>query len=295
MGYSARYHVASLVAVFIALAIGILIGAALGSDVVSGTADTLEKDLAEDLEQLRAERLALEEELDFERGFSAQIAPAVVANRLVGEEIALIGLGNVDTGALTDDVEAALEPTLGTLTEVARVREPPDADALIEALLSEGQVSESDDPLELAANRAGRRLAGRGPLGEIRSTLLVSSSGDPEGIDGAVIARARPEELSGREEREVDALEEGLIRGLQEVGVEVVGVEREDTEPSSMEFFQGQGLPTVDNVDTLPGRVALALALDGAAGNFGVKETADSLLPQLIGAPDNAASNGAGG
>ena len=40
MGYSARYHVASLAAVFLALAIGILIGAEFGDDVVSGARRT---------------------------------------------------------------------------------------------------------------------------------------------------------------------------------------------------------------------------------------------------------------
>ena len=82
MGYSSRYHVASLAAVFIALAIGILIGAALGSDVISGTAENLEEDLSEDLDEVRAENADLRDELEFEQGFSAQIAPAVVAERL---------------------------------------------------------------------------------------------------------------------------------------------------------------------------------------------------------------------
>jgi hypothetical protein len=37
LGYSARYHAASLVAVFLALAVGILIGAGLGDNLVSDT------------------------------------------------------------------------------------------------------------------------------------------------------------------------------------------------------------------------------------------------------------------
>ena len=46
MGYSARYHAASLAAVFLALAVGILIGVGFGSDIVTGTADDLEQSLA---------------------------------------------------------------------------------------------------------------------------------------------------------------------------------------------------------------------------------------------------------
>ena len=42
MGYSARYHAASLAAVFLALAIGILIGAQWGSDVLNSTREDLD-------------------------------------------------------------------------------------------------------------------------------------------------------------------------------------------------------------------------------------------------------------
>ena len=64
MGYSARYHAASLAAVFLALAIGILIGVGFGSDIVSGTADDLERSLQADLEEKSAQIDSLENELD---------------------------------------------------------------------------------------------------------------------------------------------------------------------------------------------------------------------------------------
>ena len=48
MGYSGRYHAASLAAVFVALAIGILIGVGLADDVVSGASQELEDSLRND-------------------------------------------------------------------------------------------------------------------------------------------------------------------------------------------------------------------------------------------------------
>ena len=117
-------------------------------------------------------------------------------------------------------------------------------------------------------------------------------SGNPEGLDGVVVARARPEELSAREEADMDVLETGEINGLRAAGVGVVGAEREDTEPSSIDYFDEQGLATVDNIEQLPGKVALVLALDGVEGNFGVKDTADSLLPDLIEPAPTVGANG---
>ena len=294
MGYSSRYHVASLAAVFIALAIGILIGAALGSDIVSGTAENLEEGLSEDLDEVGAENSRLRQDLDFERRFSERLAPAVIDDRLAAQEIALIGLGDVDTATLRDDLAGALGPAGAELTQVGSARMPPAEDELTGALLTQRQAQAPEEELlGLAGERAGRLLAGRGELpGDLRATLMSEYSGNPEGLDAVVVARARPDDLSARESGAVDQFETGIIRGLRDAGVRVVGAEREDTDPSSIEFFDAQGLATVDNIDQLPGKVALVLALDGADGDFGVKDTADSLLPDLIEPSPTVGANG---
>src|SRR5882757_1413247 len=109
MGYSSRYHAASLAAVFLALAVGILIGVGFGSDLVNGTADDLEKSLHSDLDAQNAKIDDLESQLASERKFSAAVAPAVVENRLRDRQIAIVAFGGLDD-ALADDVRNALEP-----------------------------------------------------------------------------------------------------------------------------------------------------------------------------------------
>ena len=64
MGYCARYHVASLAAVFLALAVGILIGAAFGADVLEDVGQDLEESLKGDLDDANAQIDDLEDELD---------------------------------------------------------------------------------------------------------------------------------------------------------------------------------------------------------------------------------------
>ena len=51
-----------------------------------------------------------------------------------------------------------------------------------------------------------------------------------------------------------------------------------------MPWYADRGLSSVDDVDLVGGRVALALALAGADGSFGVKKTAQDLLPKPSGA-----------
>lgn len=287
MGYSSRYHAASLAAIFVALAIGILIGAALGADLISGTAQSLEDDLGEDLDRLRAENADLRDEADFQSSLSDQLYPAVVDNRLTGQRIALIGLGDVDTAGLRDDVQTMLENTGAELVEVASLREPPDADRLIDSLVgSRASALGRDEALRLAARRAGRHIVGRGSGPDNALNILLSSfSGDATGIRGVLLAQGPRGEWSMREERDVEILEEGLIQGMTGEGVRVVGVEREDDEDTSIAFFEDLGIPSVDDIDRIAGKVAAVLALDGADGSFGTKDSADTLLPELIDPP----------
>jgi hypothetical protein len=80
------------------------------------------------------------------------------------------------------------------------------------------------------------------------------------------------------------ALESGLIRGAAGVKVPIVGVEASATQPSQVPWYQGQGISSVDDLDSTAGRAALAYALAGSHGSFGVKGTANSLLPTVVGA-----------
>jgi Copper transport outer membrane protein, MctB len=73
-------------------------------------------------------------------------------------------------------------------------------------------------------------------------------------------------------------------------------VEATETRPSGVPFYRRQGLATVDSIDTRTGRLAAALVLAGApTGSYGVKDTADQILPQEIEPVQPAATTGAGG
>ncbi len=283
MGYSARYHAASLAAVFLALAVGILVGVGFGSDVLTGTAESLERSLREDLDRYRSQVDDLQAQLDEQGEFSRLAYPALVDGRLRGKEIAVVALGDLDDG-LAGDVRAALQTSDGTLSEVAVVREPPDFDAL--AALSRGGPGNPlsrGEAFDRTVRRAGSLLVQGGRrFADLRGTLFSRYSGEPGDVDAVVVVRARPPEMPQREADQTDALESGLIEALAAQRIPVVGVERTDTSESSIEFFGGDATASVDDVNRLPGKVALVYTLDCAEGDYGVKETADGLLPDLL-------------
>lgn len=288
MGYSGRYHAASLAAVFIALAIGILIGVGLGHKVVSGTTKNLEQSLKSDLASARGRADDLQGQLNRQNEFEQQAFPALAGRVLRGDRIAVVALG-----ALPDDIKGDVQevvgpdsPTGAALAEVAVVREPPDLSAIAAAAPkgSEGsKVARDRTALTSVAKRMGRSLVFGGPtFKRFRGAMLDQVSGRPGGIDGVIVIRQQPTDLAQHQASETATLESGIMAGLKDTQAPVVGSERTDTQPSSISFFTSNGATaTVDSVDLISGRVALVYALNGTEGNYGVKATADRLLPAL--------------
>ena len=286
MGYSARYHVASLAAVFLALAIGILVGAEFGGEVLSDTRKSLERSLVNNLEESREEVNRLGDELDRSREFGQRVYPVLVGDRLFGDRVGLIGFGGLDAG-LVDDVESALAPTSAELVGIGVLRRPPQIESLGRAFEGTrfGSIAEDPEQMQALGTALGRRLAaGGGPLERLRSELFSRASGSFANLDQVLIAYREPDP-EGIEEEHAEAsenLERGLIQGLSASDISVVGVETTDTDPSSVGYFNSLNVASVDNINQVSGKLALILALDGAQGSFGVKESADSMLPELL-------------
>jgi hypothetical protein len=295
VGYSSRYHVASLAAVFLALGIGILIGTGLKtvvSDTTHDLASSIRGNLKDQLADAHGQVANLNRELDAEQGFDEAAYPGLVGGILQGERVAVIALGELD-GSLKGDINEVVGP--GTVTGAASVSyvavsEPPDLSALVDDLKDRRvggkpvrALAADPDLQSVIARRAGRGLVRGGPLyNAIRGTLVRSQSG-PAGVDAVIITRQEPGGLDPAEVEATDRLEGGILDGLNTLGLPVVGVERSDTSRSSVGLFQDHGLSSVDDLDLFGGRVALAYALRGTEGSFGTKSTADRLMPSLRG------------
>jgi hypothetical protein len=165
------------------------------------------------------------------------------------------------------------------------VCEPPDVDGLADQLQGTqfARVDREPEVLEDLGRIAGRQLVDGGPLADqIREQLLNRSSGHAAQLDGVIVVRDAPTGLDESEKTSLNRLEAGLLDGIRDAGQAVVGVEQSDTEPSSIHLFDSHEISTSDSIDLVSGRVAAVFVLLGADGNFGTKETADQLLPDLL-------------
>lgn len=280
-----RYHALSLVAVFLSLVIGLLLGVAIGDKgLVSSAEQDVRASLRDDVRDAQAERDAALDTLQERDRFEQEAYPGLVADRLAGRRIALIELGG-SSDRMVDLTQDALQGSGAKLVSVSVIREPLRIEELAAAAKGTRyeQLVEDGDLLHAFGTRLGIQFTQSGRLlGAVRRELLVQGSGALNGADGVVLVRDTPE-LDGEEAEALDTFEDGLVRGLRARDVPVVGVETTDAESSQIEWFKGQEVSSVDDLDDPIGRAALVFTLAGQRGSFGVKPTADGgRLPPIL-------------
>jgi hypothetical protein len=280
--FTPRYHAVSLVAVFLALGIGLVLGVAIGDQgIVSDASRDLEKSLRGDLDQARSRASDVRRDLAQRRAFEREAYPALVGGLLPDWRIAIIAMNRLPSGYVAE-VRDAVEPAGASIESVSvveaplplgRVRGELDGTAL-------ERVTRDDDVLERFGRRIGRQLAQGGELvRRLRQELFSTSRGEYRGVDGIVLVRD-PDDLKGEEKSRQDRFESALVDAAKDTEVEVVGVEQTDTDPSQVPWYADQGVTSVDDLDLIEGKTALVWSLLGASGRFGVKDSAQRLLPE---------------
>lgn len=287
-----RYHIASLVAVFLALGIGILIGSAvLGERALvqqqAHLIDRLEADLQKvtgEKRELTKEAGGLKEEVRSADRFSRSVMPLLVADRLYGKQVAIIKTGNGVESKVVDDLSRVLKLSGAEVVSTTSVLQ--DLGALdtekresVAKILGVGDPASEGLPSEIAKG-LGREIAKGIP------TLATSFLADSQVV--AVNGRYRTQVdvvvvLGGSQDETKQSwksLDLPLIDALKQAGVEVAAVEPVSTKVSYIRHYKTKGILTVDNIDSVPGQVALVYGLAAdKRGAYGVKETARQLLP----------------
>jgi hypothetical protein len=284
-----RYHVASLAAVFIALVTGIIVGVAISG---SGFVESQERDLLNgeiralrgDLDRARDRQTALEEAQDAATAFVEESYDAVMADRLRDKRVAVLFVGQVDSRGLLQAVDRTIADAGGERVRLLALDVP------IENRL-EGIESELESHPALAGYAGEQNLRNLGrdlarefvggaptPLWDALSSEVVQERQgrrQPEAEAIVIVRTAEPQ--TGATARFLRGLYDGLNGA-----VPAVGVESTRATPSAVDTYRRSGLSSIDNVDSPVGRVALALLLAGGPeGHYGVKDTADEVLPPI--------------
>lgn len=284
-----RYHALSLVAVLFALVLGVLLGVAIGdTNLVSSAKNGVVHDLHAEVDETRKQLEQAQDKLKEEEDFAKGLYPLAVHELLSGRNVGLVFLGG-SSDKVNSLVRAAVTQASGQLATVVAIREPLNLSALEEdtAGTSYAELSSSTQVLERFGALIGRQLVSGGAqvdrelISRVRGNLLSAFDGQLTRLEGVVVMRAEPSGMQALEGEQSAALETGLLAGIEAVGIPSVGVELKETEPSEVSWYQGRRISSVDDLDAPAGQAALIYALSGSRGTFGVKSTADSLLPTV--------------
>jgi len=290
-----RYHALSLAAVLFALALGVLIGVAIGdSNLVSSAKSGIVHNLNSEIDEARRQNGRLQQRLAEEETFTRSLYPLAVHELLNGRNIGLLFLGGT-SDQVDSLVRAAVTQAGGTLATVVAIGEPLDLSALARAAAGTHYAELPGSPAVLGqfGELIGRQLVSGGQLvdreliSRVREALMSAFDGTLTRLEGLVVERAEP---SGQNPAQIEAsalFETGLLDGVAAAGVSAVGVELSSTNPSQVPWYKGRRISSVDDLDQPAGQAALAYALAGSKGSYGIKSTADSLLP-AVGAPAGA-------
>jgi hypothetical protein len=285
-----RYHALSLAAVLLALAVGVLIGVAIGdSNLVSSAKSGIVANLDSEVDGAHKQVGQLQDQLAEQEALSDGLYPLAVHGLLKGHDIGLVFFGG-SSNEVDGLVRTALAQAGGSLTAVAAVREPLDLNGVEQEATGTRYAALAGQPtlVRRFGELAGRQLVSGGPLvskellSRVRTSLLSAFDGQLSRLGGLVVMRAEPDGMNPEQSEASAAFTTGFLDGIAAVGVPVVGVELTKTEPSQVPWYESKNLASVDDLDTRAGQAALIYALAGAHGAFGVKPTADSLLPSAV-------------
>lgn len=281
-----RYHALSLAAVLLALAVGVLIGVAIGdSNLVSSAKNGIVRNLRSEVSGAERHASQLQSRLGRSEAVGEDLYSIAVHELLSGRKVGLVFLGE-SSEQVNELVREAVAQAGGNLSTAVAVREPLELQRL--AARAAGTQYAALGAQQGLIRAFGLQMAseivqGGTLIDRERTSLLSAFDGSFGELGGIVLQRADPAAMSESDRAAASELEEGLIEGFGELGVPTVGVELTGTTPSQVPWYSAHDLASVDDLNTLDGRAALAFALAGAHGAFGVKPTAGALLPRVGG------------
>jgi hypothetical protein len=281
--FDIRYHIASLVAVFLALTVGILLGSVI---VDKGVLVEQQKALVEGLEarlnDLQEKNGILTQENNSLKKFQEETL-SVIQNKLVQKKITVVVTGDIpeeDQNNLLQTLDQARASTsLIVVNMHSKVLNKSGLRKKVSSFFPETDLSK-DELWTKVLERMAAEVAtpsDKSFLAELSNLELIELRGtDNLPADQVVFFGGAQAKKS-----KVDEIDIPLIQQLKGLGMRVIGVEESEVKTSYIETYQKEEISTIDNVDQIAGKIALVYVLLDQDGHFGVKPSAEKLLPPL--------------
>ncbi|MBI4744662.1 MAG: copper transporter [Actinobacteria bacterium] len=284
--FDMRSYIVSLIAVFLALGIGILMGTVVvDKGILVEQQGALVKGLQDEFSSLREENNTLKRDLNARNEFEKEIISLFAQNQLPQSQITIVTTNGVSETLISGVSNilslAGAQYNIFTITT-------PDFDlknsATQKQLLAQfpGELFSKGELKKRVIRKVTEELISSPDkpfvkfLSNLNFVKLNEVFNSPPSV---VIVFAEDEERVSSVARDLDIQ---LVQSLKELNITTIGVESSTVTDSYISDFKSAGASsTIDNIDTIPGQVALVYVLKGNNGNFGTKKTAQSLMPPL--------------
>lgn len=282
-----KFYVISIAAIFAALGIGIFVGFLLDAqNLIMDQRNDIITEIEKRFDYLSEENKGLKEALESANNekenyeyFIDSTYKEIIKDKLVGVNVAIIETNN---DYVYSSVGQLLEAAGANVVNLTTIMDTFLSQDLLINLYQELQIPINSSNIAGDAIRKLTESIIKGEMNELVLKLdergfinLVGPINEP--ADYIIVAGGSRDDSQDR----INVIDSTIINVAKSNSVPVVGVERIDVNYSYIETYKNLGITTIDNVDTTIGKVSLILAMEGRPGHYGVKKTAEDLVPSL--------------
>lgn len=280
--FDMRYHIASLGAVFLALTVGLLLGSLLvDSGALTRRQARLMESINNDVETVLKQNRELNNQVSDLKSFQDQVWRAAVKGRLNDQSV-LVASFAPNQEEIYGEISQSLAKAGANSTHLnfsLKKEDIGNQQLMSELLTPIGAVATTDTLESTFWQRLANEVSGREPLALLSALsnkgLLRIDDQNVLPVDGVIVLASEVSAETDFDSRFLEALNNTPDQA-------VIGAETSDFSPSRISAFQLLGVSTIDNIETVPGWISAVYLLQekSVKANFGVKPTADRLLPQ---------------
>lgn len=284
-----RYYIITLTAIFISIAIGVLIGFNMnGQELLLEQQRQLAENLESRFDELQFENSNLKDAIEamkiekkYTEEFMEKAYYTIINNQLINQNIAIIQTTEhfyYDHIIQTLKDAGAIISAHILFTDKINNIEQDDLDRIESKLninLKRQNFAQilSEDIFNLVAHSVESNLLNI--LMEYEFVKILYKEDYVAPTDKIIIAGG-----SYHVKNQMSLLmETNIVKTITSNNMRIIGVERLETPYSSIPLYKKLGISTIDNVNTLLGRISLVLVANGIDGYFGEGAFSEELIP----------------
>ena len=283
-----KYYVMTIIAIFLAIGIGIFIGIMLdGQDLIVEQQQQLVGQLQSEFDQIKeiqdnqqARIDTLTQEKDRNMKFIDKVYPEIIKNKCTGLDVVIIETNeNYSYFSLSDSfVKAGANSVTNLLIKDRFFLTDKEVALGIAKSLELPSLSIEEIQRELVLFLSQALIQGQYEKIELLKELALIDYLEPLQIpmDNIILAGGNVTEDKTR----LNRIDLSLIDAIRANTIPVFAVEKTSVSFSGIQEFKKARVSTIDNVDTLIGKVSMIMVISGQEGHFGEKVTAEDLMPE---------------